>query len=86
MVIWGAGSKGVAFLTTLGVGDAVECAVDINPHKHGHYMPGTGHEVVAPESMQEDRPDVVIVMNEIYKEEIRQQLGGLGLEPEIITT
>jgi len=86
VVIWGAGSKGVAFLTTLGVGDGVGYAVDINPHKHGHYMPGTGHEVVAPESMQEYRPDVVIVMNEIYKDEIRRQLAGLGVEPEIITT
>jgi hypothetical protein len=86
VVIWGAGSKGVAFLTTLGVGDAVGRAVDINPHKHGHYMPGSGHEVVSPESMQEYRPDVVIVMNEIYKDEIRRQLAGLGLQPEIITT
>ena len=72
--------------TTLGVGEAMGCAVDINPHKHGHYMPGTGHEVVAPESMQNYRPDVVIVMNEIYTEEIRRQLAGLGLEPEIIAT
>ena len=84
VVIWGAGSKGVAFLTTLGVSEAVGCAVDINPHKHGHYMPGTGHEVVAPESMRDYRPDVVIVMNEIYTEEIRRQLAGLGLKPEII--
>ncbi len=86
VAIWGAGSKGVAFLTTLGVGEAVGSAVDINPHKHGHYMPGTGHEVVAPESMRDYRPDVVIVMNEIYTEEIRQQLAGLGLEPELIAT
>jgi hypothetical protein len=86
VVIWGAGSKGVAFLTTLGVAEALGCAVDINPHKHGHYMPGTGHEVVSPESMQSYRPDVVIVMNEIYTEEIRRQLAGLGLEPEIVAT
>jgi hypothetical protein len=86
VVIWGAGSKGVAFLTTLGVAKAVGCAVDINPHKHDHYMPGTGHNVVSPDSMQDYRPDVVIVMNEIYTEEIRQQLAALGLEPEIIAT
>ena len=84
VVIWGAGSKGVAFLTTLGVAEAVGCAVDINPHKHGHYMPGTGHEVVAPESMRDYRPDVVIVMNEIYTEEVRAQLEGMGLRPELL--
>ncbi len=85
VVIWGAGSKGVAFLTTLRAGDAVGCAVDINPHKHGYYMPGTAHEVVAPESMRDYRPDVVIAMNAIYREEIRRQLGELGLTPEIVT-
>jgi hypothetical protein len=36
--------------------------------------------------MQDYRPDVVIVMNEIYTEEIRRQLAGLGLEPEVIAT
>jgi hypothetical protein len=60
--------------------------VDINPHKHGHFMPGSGHEVRSPESMPEIRPDVVIVMNEIYEDEIRRQLLGLGLEPEILST
>jgi len=86
VVIWGAGSKGVAFLTTLGVGEALDCAVDINPHKCGYFMPGTGHEVVAPEALRDYRPDVVIVMNEIYREEIRRQLASMGLEPEIVTT
>jgi len=83
-VIWGAGSKGVAFLTTLGVGDAVHCAVDINPHKQGFFLPGTGHEVVSPEQLREVKPDLVLVMNGIYTEEIRAQLRELGLEPELV--
>jgi SAM-dependent methyltransferase len=83
-VIWGAGSKGVSFLTTLGLRDEVSVAVDINPHKHGYFMAGTGHEVVAPESLVERGVDVVVVMNAIYVEEIRAQLAGRGLEPEIV--
>ena len=83
VAIWGAGSKGVAFLTTLGVRSEVAFAVDINPHKHGFFMPGTGHEVVGPERLREAPPDVVVVMNPIYVEEIRRQLAGMGLEPEL---
>jgi SAM-dependent methyltransferase len=81
--IWGAGSKGVAFLTTLGEVSALECAVDINPHKHGFFMPGTGHEVVSPEALKEVRPDVVVVMNAIYEREIREQLASMGLSPTL---
>jgi len=85
VVIWGAGSKGVAFLTTLGVGDAIAYTVDINPHKHGTYMAGTGQEIVAPEFLREYHPDVVIVMNPIYRQEIRRHLDQLGVRAEIVT-
>ena len=84
-VIWGSGSKGVAFLTTLGLGEEIACAVDINPHRHGYFMPGTGHRIVAPEELREVRPDQVIVMNPIYRDEIGEQLRGLGLETELLT-
>jgi SAM-dependent methyltransferase len=83
-VIWGAGSKGVAFLTTLRIEDEIEYAVDVNPYKHGTYMAGTGQEIVGPEFLREYRPDVVIVMNPIYQEEIRQLTEGLGLTPEFM--
>lgn len=83
-VIWGAGSKGVSFLTTLGLQNEVRAAVDINPHKQGYFMPGTGHEVIAPEELVKGGVDVVVAMNPIYVEEIRSQLAGLGLTPEIV--
>jgi len=83
-VIWGAGSKGVAFLTTLRLRDEVACAVDINPHKQGFFMPGTGHEVVSPAALVDRPPDVVFVMNGIYRDEIGRQLRELGLEPELV--
>jgi hypothetical protein len=86
IVIWGAGSKGVAFLTTLGIRDRIRYAVDINPHKQGCFMAGTGQEVVGPELLRTFRPDLVIVMNPVYREEIRAALRRMGLDPEIITT
>ncbi len=83
-IVWGSGSKGVAFLTTLGIGDQVECVVDVNPFRNGKFMIGTGHEIVAPESLLGTRPDVIVVMNPIYLDEIRRQLDGFGLQPELV--
>jgi hypothetical protein len=83
-VIWGAGSKGVAFLTTLKIRDQVAYAVDINPHKHGTYMAGTGQEIVAPEFLETYRPDTVIVMNPIYCDEIRQTLDRMGVSAQLL--
>jgi hypothetical protein len=85
-VVWGAGSKGVTFLSTLNVPGAVEYAVDINPHMCSHYMAKTGVEIVAPSILTDYRPDVVIVMNPIYQSEIIAQLAGLGLTPEVMST
>ena len=80
-VIWGAGSKGVSFLSS--VGGAIAAAVDINPHKHGMFMAGSGHEIVAPEELTRLQPDLVIAMNPIYLDEIRSDLTRLGLHPEL---
>jgi len=83
-VIWGASSKGVAFLTTLDVRDEIEYAVDINPYKHGTFMAGTGQKIVSPEFLQKALPDVVIVMNPVYCLEIQEDLERRGLRPELI--
>lgn len=83
-VIWGAGSKGVTFLNALQIRDHIQYAVDINPRKQDMYLPGTGQQIVSPEFLREVRPDVVIVMNAIYEDEIRQFTEGLGLDPEFV--
>jgi SAM-dependent methyltransferase len=83
-VMWGAGSKGVAFLTTLEIQDEIEYAVDINPHKHGTYMAGTGQKIVPPDFLRKVPPDVVIIMNPVYGKEIQDDLEKIGLRPELL--
>jgi hypothetical protein len=83
-VVWGAGSKGVTFLNVLGAQEAIAHVVDINPRKHGKYVAGTGQEIVPPEYLRDFPPDMVIVMNAVYSNEIRQTLEGLGLRPELV--
>lgn len=84
VVIWGASSKGVAFLTSLRNGEVVEYAVDINPHKQGQFMPGAGQQIVGPEFLNNYRPDLVIPMNPIYLDEIGADLEGRGLTPDLL--
>ena len=82
-VLWGAGSKGVAFLTTLGLDDEIAYCVDINPYKHGKFMPGTGHEVAGPDRLSHDAVQHIIVMNPIYTEEIRAEISRLGVHAQL---
>ena len=84
VVVWGAGSKGVTFLNVLEATEKVEYVVDINPHKRGMYVAGTGQKIVAPEDLAGIGPDYVIVMNPIYRREIGQTLSELGLEAEVL--
>ena len=84
-VLWGSGSKGVAFLTSLKIVDEIEFVVDINPHRHGFYMAGNGQIIVSPGFLMKYKPDIVIVMNSIYRDEIQQELQKMGLCPELIT-
>jgi SAM-dependent methyltransferase len=83
--LWGSGSKAVAFLTALDARDEVECVVDINPRRQGMYMAGVRQRIVPPSFLSDNRPDVVIVMNPIYREEIRAELHALGVKPELLS-
>jgi hypothetical protein len=82
VVLWGAGSKGVAFLNAVGADELVEYIVDINPRKQGAYVAGTGQRIVAPHELRDYRPGVVVVMNPIYEQEIQSQLRELGVAAE----
>lgn len=84
VVLWGSGSKAVAFLTTLNLCDDIEFTVDINPNKHGTYMARTGQKVVSPEFMEIYQPDLVILMNPLYHQEVQAELSRRGVSPRII--
>jgi SAM-dependent methyltransferase len=84
VVVWGGGSKSVGFLTQFADLDVIEHVCDINPHMQGNYIPGIGKQYVGPAFLEEYRPDVVIVMNSVYMDEIQQDLAGRGLHPEML--
>jgi len=84
-VLWGSGSKAVAFLTTLEVHDEIEHVVDINPYRVGKFLPTTGQRIEAPVFLQEYRPDNVVIINPIYRDEVEQELARQRCEPKVYT-
>lgn len=83
-VIWGGGAKAVSFLNMLKIGDEIPYVVDINPHKQGRHLPGTGQQIVAPAFLQEFQPQMVILMNPIYRDEVKAQLEKLRVSAKVL--
>jgi hypothetical protein len=66
----------------LNIREEIPYVVDINPNKWGMYVAGSGQKIVPPEFLTEFRPDTVIIVNPIYKDEIARAVHALGLDVE----
>jgi hypothetical protein len=76
IVGYGAPAKGNTLLNYCGVGtDMVDYTCDLNPHKQGHFLPGTHIPIRAPETIRGDQPDVVLILPWNLKDEIMEQLS-----------
>lgn len=77
VAIWGAGAKGATFVN-LADPDCrrVRCVVDVNPGKHGKFIPGTGHPIVSPATLDELGVTDAILMNPNYRDEISALLAA----------
>lgn len=85
VVVWGAGSKGVTFLNLLERGNEISAIVDLNPLKHGRFVPGVGTQVVSPGGVAAIAPSAVIVMNPLYRDEVSSDLvdRGVGCDVQV---
>ncbi len=85
IIVWGAGAKTVTFLNIVDPTRAVIThVVDVNPRKASRFIGGSGQQIVEPSALTEIRPEVVVLMNPIYREEIASTLQALGLHPELL--
>ena len=82
IMAWGSGGKASSFLNLLSTETLIHYVVDINPERHGRFIPGSAQEIVAPDFVAEYQPDVMIITNPIYEREIRKQVSGLGVACE----
>lgn len=83
-VIWGGGAKTVSFLNMLSMSGIISHVVDINPNKQGLYIPGSGQEIIAPDVLMDYQPDVVVLMNPIYKREVELKLEEMKVKTMVI--
>jgi SAM-dependent methyltransferase len=76
IVAYGAPAKGNTLLNYCGIGpEFIEYTCDLNPHKQGHYLPGSRIPIRAPEAIRETRPDLVFILPWNLREEIMDQLS-----------
>ncbi len=79
VVGYGAPGKGNTLLNYCGIRpDLLAYTVDRNPYKHGRYTPGTRIPIHAPERIDSDRPDHVLVLPWNLREEITAQLAPVA--------
>ncbi|AGW94948.1 MULTISPECIES: class I SAM-dependent methyltransferase [Cupriavidus] len=75
---YGAAAKGNTLLNYCGAGaDLVDFVVDRNPAKQGKLLPGTRIPVLAPEAIDERRPDYLLILPWNIRDEIMQQMAGI---------
>ena len=82
VVLWGAGMKGVTFLNAVDEQGRL-AVVDLNPRKWGKSLPGTGHVVRDPASL-DGSVNAVLITNTAYRDEIAGQLAELGLSADVV--
>jgi SAM-dependent methyltransferase len=82
---WGAGARAIAFLSAFGITEQIPYCVDTNPNRQGKFLPVTGQKVVPPAFVVEYAPDVVLITNPSFTEEIKAQARALGANPEFET-
>jgi SAM-dependent methyltransferase len=83
-VLWGAGSRGVQFLTFADADHQLAAVVDVNPRKWGRYLPITAHRVDPPDTLTSLDPRTVIITNPAYREEVKASLADLGVSADLL--
>ena len=85
VALWGAGAKGVSFANLIESRPGLlDCIIDLNPQKQGHYIPGSGHPIVAPQELGPRGVTTAILMNPNYREENLALLERLNLKVRLI--
>lgn len=84
VAVWGAGSKGVTFLTSVPAAGETRFVVDLNARKHGLHVPVTGREVVAPAALAGESVQAVVVLNPLYAHEVADTLRELDVDAEVL--
>jgi SAM-dependent methyltransferase len=82
VAIWGAGHQALTIIAMMQLADTIRYVVDSAPFKQGKYTPATHLPIVAPETLNSDPVDAVIVIAASYSDEVvrilRQRFPGIA--------
>ena len=70
VAVWGAGHQALALIALLELSDKIRYVVDSAPFKQGKFTPATHRPIVAPEVLDADPVDAVLVMAAAYSDEV----------------
>jgi SAM-dependent methyltransferase len=84
VVAWGSGGRAINFLNLIDGAQSIEHIVDINPARHGGFVSGSGQQIIGPDELPPLRPDVIVITNSLYGQEIRGNVAALGLSCEFV--
>jgi SAM-dependent methyltransferase len=76
VVGYGAAAKGNTLLNYSGVkgSELIRFVADLSPHKQGRFLPGSHIPVVAPDRIEEEKPDFIIIFPWNLRDEVMEQL------------
>ncbi len=75
---YGAPAKGNTLLNHCGIGrDFLDFTCDLSPHKQGLLLPGTHIPICDPARIDEERPDIVLILPWNLREEVMDQLAHI---------
>jgi len=78
---YGAAAKGNTLLNYSGIdSDLIEYVVDLNPHKQGSFLPGSRIPIVSEQVLNENPPDILLVLPWNIIDEVKLQLNQLSGE------
>jgi SAM-dependent methyltransferase len=77
VVGYGAAAKGNTLLNYSGVkgSELIRFVADLSPHKQGRFLPGSHIPVVAPDRIEEEKPDFIIIFPWNLRDEVMEQLA-----------
>lgn len=70
IAVWGAGHQALAVISMLGLGDKIKYVVDSAVFKQGKFTPATHIPIVAPDMLDSDHVDAIIVIAGSYSDEV----------------
>lgn len=85
VAVWGAGAKGATFVNLVDPHcELIDCVTDVNPRKHGGFIPGTGHPIVPLHELPLRGVKYAGLTNPNYREECQRLLATAHIELDLI--